>query len=350
MFEFPMRSKRVAVGGAIIIAVAVSCLGTVRAQRFVVPARGVSYTCSSGKACVEGSSAGNPYGVEGVSVSADGIHGVTSSTTGSSGVAGEATGKSGTSYGVFGSSSNGPGVYGLDADYYGVEGVSTNADGVYGSSANGDAAGVYGVPSSSGGYGVEGIDAPNGSHVTAGVLGIDSGKPPCAIATCPAGVKGVTTVGVALAAYSASTGLIFSGASSGGGYCSIDSYGNLNCSGKVTAGADVRNRHRTSAGRHVIAYESESTSATIEDFGTARLVHGAANVQMEPTFASTIDRNSSYYVFLTPLGDTRGLYVSTKTPSGFQIRETEGGHSSIDFDYRIVAHPVDAGAGRLPRT
>jgi len=49
------------------------------------------------------------------------------------------------------------------------------------------------------------------------------------------------------------------------------------------------------------------------------------------------------------LGDTRGLYVSVKAPSGFQVRETEGGHSSLGFDYRIVAHPADAGKGRLPQ-
>ena len=98
----------------------------------------------------------------------------------------------------------------------------------------------------------------------------------------------------------------------------------------------------------MIAYGSESTSATIEDFGTARIVRGIANVQIEATFASTIDRSDSYYVFLTPLGDTRGLYVSLKTPSGFQVRETEGGHSNLGFDYRIVAHPADATNGRLP--
>jgi hypothetical protein len=55
-----------------------------------------------------------------------------------------------------------------------------------------------------------------------------------------------------------------------------------------------------------------------------------------------------YYVFLTPLGDTRGLYVSIKTPTAFQVREVEHGRSSLEFDYRIVAHPLDADNDRLP--
>jgi hypothetical protein len=76
---------------------------------------------------------------------------------------------------------------------------------------------------------------------------------------------------------------------------------------------------------------------------------GVANVSFERDFASTIDRNSPYYVFLTPLGDARGLYVSIKAPSGFQVRETEHGRSSIAFDYRIVARPLGAKNDRLPR-
>ena len=54
---------------------------------------------------------------------------------------------------------------------------------------------------------------------------------------------------------------------------------------------------------------------------------GVANVTINPAFASVMDRKW-YYVFLTPLGDTRGLYVSMKTASAFQVRETEHGRSS----------------------
>jgi hypothetical protein len=42
-------------------------------------------------------------------------------------------------------------------------------------------------------------------------------------------------------------------------------------------------------------------------------------------------------VFLTPKGDSEGLYVSDETPRGFEVHEQRGGHSSIAFDYRIMA-------------
>jgi hypothetical protein len=74
---------------------------------------------------------------------------------------------------------------------------------------------------------------------------------------------------------------------------------------------------------------------------------GTANVTIDPAFASVMD-HKWYYVFLTPLGDTRGLYVSIKTASAFQVRENERGRSNVAFDYRIIAHPVDERSDRLP--
>jgi hypothetical protein len=50
-----------------------------------------------------------------------------------------------------------------------------------------------------------------------------------------------------------------------------------------------------------------------------------------------VDTGSDYHVFLTPNGDCRGLYVTQKSPSSFVVRELGGGHSTLSFDYRIVA-------------
>lgn len=110
---------------------------------------------------------------------------------------------------------------------------------------------------------------------------------------------------------------------------------------------NLRTRHLNAGGQRVLAYASESASATIEDVGTGRMAGEVANVTIDPAFASVTDRKW-YYVFVTPLGDTRGLYVSMKTPTEFQVREDGGGRSRVQFDYRIVAHPLDAKNDRLP--
>ena len=126
-----------------------------------------------------------------------------------------------------------------------------------------------------------------------------------------------------------------------GGYCFINNVGDLVCSGVI---GDVR---RTSGGQRVLTYASESASETIEDVGTARMSGGVANVQIDPSFASVTD-HQWYYVFITPLGDSRGLYVSIQTPAAFQVRENEHGRDGVAFNYRIVAHPIDGKNARLP--
>jgi hypothetical protein len=143
-----------------------------------------------------------------------------------------------------------------------------------------------------------------------------------------------------------STNLFLATNSATGGDCYIDAFADLDCTGTIE-GATVEGIHRNSGGQRVVTYASESATATVEDVGTARMSDGIANVQIDPSFASVMDHRW-YYVFLTPLGDTRGLYVSIKTPSAFQVRETERGRDSLEFDYRIVAHPLDDRNARLP--
>jgi len=42
-------------------------------------------------------------------------------------------------------------------------------------------------------------------------------------------------------------------------------------------------------------------------------------------------------VFPVPNGDCKGLYITHKTATSFEVRELGGGTSNIAFDYRIMA-------------
>jgi hypothetical protein len=238
------------------------------------------------------------------------IKGTTSATNGNSGVAGISSATAGSGHGVYGKSSNGQGVYGTSSSSNGVEGHTTGA-----------AAGVAGYALNTG-TGGQGVLAESNNSAYAGVAIY---------------AQGDNSTSELFSSYNKATE----------GSCVIDQDANLTCTGAVT-GSVERSQHRNSNGQKVLAYGSESTSATLEDFGTARMSRGVANVWFDPAFASTIDRKRPYYVFLTPLGETRGLYVSIKASNGFQVRETEGGRSQISFDYRIVGQPLDAKNDRLP--
>ena len=105
---------------------------------------------------------------------------------------------------------------------------------------------------------------------------------------------------------------------------------------------------RTRDGEQVQAYGMKSADDSIEETGSGELIGGRADIALERGFIRTINTAVSYRVFITPDGDTRGLFVSRKSPEGFEVRESQGGRSNISFDYRVVAQPLGAEPSTLP--
>src|SRR5450432_3524934 len=126
-------------------------------------------------------------------------------------------------------------------------------------------------------------------------------------------------------------GGIFYG-SSVNGYCIIDGNADLMCSGSKSAVVPV------DAGvRKVALYAVESPQNWFEDFGSGRLSNGETVIELEPTFAQTVNTTNGYHVFLTPRGECEGLYVSNVNANSFTVRELHHGVSNVEFDFRIVA-------------
>jgi hypothetical protein len=95
-------------------------------------------------------------------------------------------------------------------------------------------------------------------------------------------------------------------------------------------------------------YTLESTESWFEDFGSGELVEGRAHVELDPDYAAMV-RLDDYHVFLTPEGDSKGLYVASKGSTAFEVREQREGTSSLPFSYRVVARRQDIEAERLER-
>jgi len=286
--------------------IAISSLSVVRAEH-AKPDKSKKYSCSGGTACVEGDSTGSStYGVYGVGSAADGVRGVTTSSGGGNGVIGLAEGTSTTANGVYGGSTNANGV----------NGVSTNADGVYGNGFTG----VYGY--SENGYAGYFESDCHCDYVLYAVADNQSGSSPY--------LFGALDYPNEQEFY-------------------VDYKADGVFDGSVTA-TSFNTDQPARGGPKLEAFSPESTRATIEDTGTARLDGGEGAVRFDSAFASTIEAARGYQVFLTPNGETRGwLYVAAKYEGGFIVREAEHGRSSIYFDYRVVAHPYGASEARLPQ-
>jgi hypothetical protein len=235
-------------------------------------------------------------------------HGVIGSNTGvvalpmSSGVAG-ARNASGTA-GVLGANGNGAGVLGVSDSGAGVQGQSTSY------------------------VGLRGI-----SQSFVGLVGISSGS---------IGLYGYTTAASVPAFYAEN--LSGPGTSVAGFF-----YGDVTVQGNFTVTGGAKNAAVPMPdGSEAVVYCQESPEPYFEDFGRGQLTNGVANVDIEREFASIV-RREDYMVFLTPGGDSKGLYVSRQTPQGFEVREAQGGKSSLPFTYRIVARRKDIEGKRLAR-
>jgi hypothetical protein len=101
-------------------------------------------------------------------------------------------------------------------------------------------------------------------------------------------------------------------------------------------------------GTYRLLYCEESPESWFADYGEAKLVNGKADVKLDADFAALVHADT-YLVFLTPTGDSRGLYVADKTPVGFTVREQQGGTASVPFSYRVVAKRKDIVGERLAK-
>ena len=223
---------------------------------------------------------------------------------------GPAGGGSGT--GVRGVSGTGYGVLADSQDNAAVVGRSVTSVGVWGS-----------VQATGGGYGVLGEGSDN-----AGIVGRS---------TSSVGVWGHGNRGVLGSVNSDSPGAL---AGHFVGPVVVD--GDLTVTG--VKGAVVAH----SDGSHRLLCAIESPESWFEDFGEAVLEGGTAEVPLDPDFATLVMvAQGAYHVFLTPYGDTNGLYVARRTAEGFVVREQQAGTSNASFAYRIVAKRGDVSTPRL---
>jgi hypothetical protein len=280
--------------------------------------------------------------------------------------------------GVYGQTSGTVGVLGystvdrsVEGDDYAVGGLAVFGDelassgntlGVLGQTFSPTAISVEGSNFGGGGFGVYGYEnRPDTAFANAaGVLGVDNSASSLGAGLgFASGVWGDTSdniavgmlatadAGNAMAVFNNSTtnttmyitnfeesspsAFILDVSSFYGGFCNFLANGTLTCSGSLTSVVPAESNKK------VQVYSVQSPENWFEDFGSGQLSTGVARVQLETTFAQTVNVGVDYHVFVTPKGDCKGLYVTNENAGGFDVHELGGGKSSIAFDYRIVA-------------
>ena len=261
---------------------------------------GVLNTNAAGSAAVYGigqSFSGQTFGVQGYNFA---------NTDFAAGVSGVADGDQNKTFGVTGISlsPNGTGLWGLGQGQSAIGGgVGCCSIGVWGdtSSSAGGAAGLVGTAD-----GGQALYLANNSTtaLTANINNFENSQHNLAIMS----VNGAF------------------------GFCNMNSDGVGFCSNGFALAVPVDNGRR-----QVALHAVESPQNWFEDLGSGRLESGVGRIALDSTFAQTVDAASDYHVFLTPEGECRGLYVSSKSATGFEVHEVGSGRSNVAFAYRIVA-------------
>ncbi|MCS6917944.1 MAG: hypothetical protein RMK52_01955 [Chitinophagales bacterium] len=262
---------------------------------------------------------------------------------------------------VAASTSTGIGVLGQTSQSqgYGVYGVQTNAissaahfgPAVLGSNSAATGAGygdgVGGLTNQQHGFGVYGFNGNNTSGTAGGtgVFGAGNNQ----LGFYLAGGSGGAFTGRRFGVYGRS-GADSLTADNAGGYF----YSNLNAFAYVGARIGGTNYKITGTGSVAtwvrdlnnewrIMHAPEAPEPLLTDYGTGQLVNGFAHVALDPIFSKNIqvDANNPLRVFIQLEGDCKGVYVTNKTATGFDVVELQGGTSNVSFSWQVVASRAD---------
>ena len=185
--------------------------------------------------------------------------------------------------------------------------------------------------------------ASSGTGTGAGIVGANTAAPSSATANIgTVGVIGYTTsaaaTGGALYDLMLAGGYFetVNGYSYVGAYSANTAYAILGTGTKSTIINDVNEKP-------VIMFCTETPEVLFQDMGTAKLVNGKATITLDPTYSKSIVVNDKHAlrVFIQLEGDCKGVYITSKTQTGFEVIELDGGTSNASFTWTAYGNRAD---------
>jgi hypothetical protein len=274
------------------------------------------------------------------------------------GVRGDCSGATGSTYGIYGQVASATG--------FGADAVNTNANGTGLLVTGNNVAGTYlgaGSGAAINGSGTGTLSV--GKTVASGVGVIGIGNNLTGSIFSPAVGCGVSGVGTqyGIAGYATTTvntngnnnGAFNGAAASAGGYFEVQA------AGVAQTWAYVGVRDNTATLRKIIGPGTvntivkdldnqlvalscpETPENLFQDYGQGKLVNGFAHINIDPILAKNIVVNDQHplRVFIQLEGDCKGVFVTNKTATGFDVKELDGGSSNVSFSYSITANRAD---------
>ena len=220
----------------------------------------------------------------------------------------------------------------INAGGYAIAGIN------FGAAGAGFGSGLYGQTAQSGGNGLDSrnTNASGTSIYSAG----QNAAGTYLIAGSGGSFNGVTT---GIHARNSSLGISEAIYSDNGGIVARVNYWNGATQFKILGAGTVSTTAENINGERVILYCPEAPEILFEDYGQSQLVNGSVHIEIDPTVAKNIVVNDKHplRVYIQLEDDCKGVYVTNKTGSSFDVKELASGQSNAKFQYHIVGNRAD---------
>ncbi|MCD4724590.1 MAG: hypothetical protein K8R63_07070 [Bacteroidales bacterium] len=100
-------------------------------------------------------------------------------------------------------------------------------------------------------------------------------------------------------------------------------------------GADVH-LQQDNNGHNNVMYTLVSTEMTVQTYGVGQMQNGKATINFDDAFANVVSSTEPIVVTVTPMGQTKGVYLKQVDGNSFSLAENDNGKSSVQFSWIAI--------------
>ena len=101
-------------------------------------------------------------------------------------------------------------------------------------------------------------------------------------------------------------------------------------------------------GNKIATYAATSTTSDITSKGIGQLVNGNSTITFDKSYSELISSKNPIIVTVTPMGETKGVYVVNVNETGFSIKENGNGNSNVKFYWTVISERKNANDALVP--
>ncbi|MDK2770981.1 MAG: hypothetical protein KYX68_01945 [Flavobacterium sp.] len=101
-------------------------------------------------------------------------------------------------------------------------------------------------------------------------------------------------------------------------------------------------------GNKSVSYVPTSTTVDFSTKGTGKLSNGETFISFDKNYSNTIDAKKPIIVTVSPMGESKGVYVSRVSKDGFYVKENGNGVSNVDFYWIAIGEKINANDLNVP--